>query len=77
MAAGALQMWEPKRMVFDTKNEAKKIPKVIKMIAKANPNEPRKLERHSCGTISKKYRKQMPKGSVQASTFGIILIKFN
>ena len=72
MAAGALEMWEPKRMLFDTKNGTKKVPKVIKMVAKGNPNEPRNLERHPYGTVSRKYRKRMPKGSVRASSFGII-----
>ena len=39
---------------------------------KRKPTEPRKLERHPCGTISKKYRSKMPKGSVRASSFGIV-----
>ena len=72
LAAGALQMWEPKRMIFDTKNGTKTVPKVIEIVAKGNLNEPRNLERHPYGTVSKKYRKRMPKGSVRASSFGII-----
>ena len=64
MAAGALQMWEPKRMAFDTKNGAEKIPKVIQMVAKVTQT--------SHGTESKQYQKMIQKGSVRASSFGII-----
>ena len=32
---------------------ANKVPKVIKIVAKGNPNEPRNLERHPYGTVSK------------------------
>ncbi len=73
MAAGALQTWEPKRMVFEIKNRAKKVPKVIQMVAKVKTNEPRNLERHPYGTVSNKYRKRMPKGSVRASSFEILI----
>ena len=55
LAASALQMWEPKRIFLDAKNEAKKVAKVIKMVAKGNPNEPWNRETHPCGTVSNKY----------------------
>jgi hypothetical protein len=43
---------------FDTKNGAEKVPKVIEIVAKGNPNEARNLERHPYGTVSNKYGKK-------------------
>ena len=50
-----------RREVFDAKKEPKRYPEQTKWSQKESQNQPRNLQRHPCGTWSKKYRKCVPK----------------
>ena len=56
-----LQIRGPKGNFFDAKTEPKKVPKTSRVDPKGNHNEQHNLQRHPCGTESKRVAKRSPR----------------